>query len=56
MIRYRQCMSFPPFLMLTNVLAMSENLDEAQGWGEQIGTWLKANPNGRSPGSPKEQH
>lgn len=41
--RYRSSMLYPPYCALTNILVMSENLDEAMGWAEQIATWLRPN-------------
>ena len=41
--RYRSSMLYPPYCVLTNILSLSENLDEAMGWAEQIATWLRSN-------------
>ena len=39
-MQFRRSMHYPPFSVLTNLVAQSEDMGEAAGWAAAIGRWF----------------
>ncbi len=40
-LTFRRSLHYPPFSVLTNVIVISERLEEAVGWAAQLGRWFE---------------